>query len=133
MRVVVDTNVLVSGIIFGGIPGRILDAWIEKRFELVASPDIVDEYTRVGERLGQRHAKADVRPVLALIARSAEIVSSVPLPVSVCEDPDDDKFLACALTAEADLIVSGDRALCAVSGYEGILVLTPRQFVDQRL
>ena len=133
MRVVVDTNVLVSGIVFGGVPGRILDAWIEKRFELIVSPDIVDEYTRVGERLVQRYPKADLRPVLALIARSAESISGVSIPVSVCEDPDDDKFLACALAAGADLIVSGDRGLCAVSGHEGIPILTPRRFVDQRL
>lgn len=133
MRIVVDTNVLMSGIFFGGAPGRIIDAWRADRFRLVMSPDIVDEYLRVGDRLAQRFAGVDVPAILDLIIRNAEMAASVALPEPVCGDPDDDKFLACALTVRADLIVSGDRKLRAVSGYEGIEVVTPREFVDRWL
>ena len=133
MRIVLDTNVLMSGIFFGGVPGRILAAWREGRFELVVSPDIADEYVQVGGRLAQRFAGIDVQGILDLIVRNAEIVPSTALPEPVCDDPDDDKFLACALAARVDLIVSGDKKLLAVSGYEDVAVVTPREFSDQWL
>lgn len=133
MRVVLDTNVLLSAILFGGTPGQILDAWRAGQVELVMSPDIVDEYVRVGERLNVRHPDVDVQPSMALIVQNATIVPNTPLPGAVCDDPDDDKFLACALVSGTDIIVSGDKKLRAVSGYEGVNVLTPRQFVDRWL
>ncbi len=97
------------------------------------SPDIVDEYLRVGERLAQRFAGIDVQAVLELIIQNAEVTASAALPEPVCDDPDDDKFLACALAARADVIISGDRKLRAVSGYEGVAVATPREFLDRWL
>jgi hypothetical protein len=133
VRVVVDTNVLMSGILFSGPPGRILDAWRDDRLRLVMSPEIVDEYVRVAERLSKQYRAVDVEPILALVVQKAEVVPSVPLPQPVCDDPGDDKFLACALAATAAVVVSGDRKLRAVSGYEGVTVLTPRQFIDEWL
>ena len=123
----------MSGIFFGGVPRRILAAWREGRFELAVSPDIADEYARVGERLAQRFAGVDVQVILDLIVRNAEVVPGTALPEPVCGDPDDDKFLACALAARADLIVSGDKKLLAVSGYEAVAVTTPREFSDRWL
>jgi uncharacterized protein len=76
MRIILDTNVIISGIFFGGVP---------------------------------------------------------PLEEPACEDPDDDKFLACALAADVDVIVSGDKALLKLSGYRGIHVLAPGRFVQSRL
>ena len=133
MRVVLDTNVLLSAILFGGTPGQILDAWRAGQVELVMSPDIVDEYVRVGERLNGRYPDVELQPIVALVAQNATIVPSTPLPAEVCDDPDDDKFLACALASSTDIIVSGDKKLRAVTGYEGVNVLTPRQFVDRWL
>lgn len=133
MRVVLDTNVLLSAILFGGTPGRILAAWRAGQLELVISPDIVEEYFEIGERLSKRYSDVDVQPILALIVQNAIIVPSNPLLEDVCDDPDDDKFLACALTASTEIVVSGDKHLRAVSGHEGISVLTPRQFADQFL
>ena len=133
MRIVLDTNVLLSAILFGGTPGRILDAWRAGRVELVMSPDIVDEYVRVGERLNGRYPDVEIQPVVALVVQNATIVPSAPLPGAVCDDPDDDKFLACALASGTETVVSGDKKLRAVSGYERINVLTPRQLVDRCL
>lgn len=133
MRVVIDTNVLMSAILFGGIPGRILSAWRSGHVTLVMSSEIVHEYLRVSERLRERYPGVDAQAVLALIVERAEVVSDEPLPRPVCEDPDDDKFLACALTAGVDLVVSGDRKLLAVSAYRGVRVVTPRRFVDEWL
>lgn len=54
MKVVVDTNVLVSGIFFGGVPGRVVNAWLQGQVELVLSPSILDEYRRVGRELATK-------------------------------------------------------------------------------
>lgn len=97
------------------------------------SPDIIDEYVRVGERLTKRYPGVDVQPIAALVVQNAEVVSVNSLPDAVCEDPDDDKFLACALAASVEQIVSGDKKLRAVSGHEGIRLVMPRQFVDEWL
>jgi putative PIN family toxin of toxin-antitoxin system len=135
VRLVLDTNVLVSGIFFGGIPGRILAAWSVGEIDLVLSPDILEEYRRVGADLALRHAEraAALEPVLGLVAMNATIVDAPPLSEQVSVDPADDMFLAAALASRTGLVVSGDAHLLQVSGWRGITILTPRQFVDQFL
>ncbi|MXW00582.1 MAG: putative toxin-antitoxin system toxin component, PIN family [Holophagales bacterium] len=130
VKVVLDTNVFVSGVFFGGTPGRVLEAWRNGKAEVVLSREIVEEYVRVGEELADRFPAVDLRPALELLAVSATLVPSPPLPESVSRDTDDDKFLACALAAGADYVVSGDRDLLDVSSYKGVVVLSPRDFVD---
>ena len=133
MRVVLDTNVLLSAILFAGTPGRILEAWRNGKVELVIAPDIVDEYVRVAERLEERYDNVEIQPIIALVVQNATLVPATRLPTPVCDDPDDDKFLACARASGTHIVVSGDKKLRATSGHEGIQVLTPRQFVDQFL
>ncbi len=135
MKIVLDTNVLVSGVFFGGVPGRILTAWAVGKVALVLSPDILEEYRRVGAALGARHPEltAALEPVLALLALKASIVDAPPLGARVTEDPADDMFLAAALASRTRLIVSGDKHLLRVSGWRGITVVTPRQFADDYL
>ena len=94
------------------------------------SPEIVDEYVRVGERLNGRYPNVDIQPIVELVVQNSKIVPSPPLPHAVCDDPDDDKFLACALASRTNIVVSGDKKLRAVSGYQGVSVLTPRQYTD---
>jgi predicted nucleic acid-binding protein len=73
----------------------------------------------------------DLEPFLALLAVGAEVVLAPVLSEAVCEDRDDDKFIACALAGKCRVIVSGDKQLRAVSGYGGIEVVTPGSFVEQ--
>ena len=133
MRVVLDTNVVISGVFFGGIPGRIVTAWADRRFTLVISPEILLEYQRVGAELGTERPQLlpTWQPILALITVHATIIAAPPLPDRVGEDPDDEMFLAAALAFDTKLIVSGDPHLRAVSGWQGIRVGTPRQFHDE--
>jgi putative PIN family toxin of toxin-antitoxin system len=133
MRIVLDTNVLMSGIFFSGLPARILAAWTEGRFELVSSLEILAEYRRVGERLNKKFTSIDINPVLDLVTRETRIVEPMPVPPSACDDPDDLKFLACALAGSADCIVTGDRALLRATPFHGIEVVTPREFARQHL
>ena len=131
MRVVLDTNVFVSAVFFGGPPGRVLAAWRDGVIDVVVSREIVQEYVRVGERLSEQFPGVDLGPALDLVAAAAELVAAPPLPSVVCRDADDDKFLACALAARARYVVSGDRDLLAISPYRGVAVVRPRDFIEK--
>ena len=133
MRVVIDTNVLVSGVFFGGVPGRILQAWRDGTLTVLLSVEILHEYQRVGELLAAQHEGVDLEPFLALAAMTAQVLDAPDLPEAVCQDPDDDKFLACALAGAASVVISGDKGLRNASGWNGIEVLTPRAFADRYL
>ncbi|HUF08398.1 MAG TPA: putative toxin-antitoxin system toxin component, PIN family [Rhodothermales bacterium] len=101
--------------------------------ELVVSPEILDEYERVGEILADQFPEVDLGPIIDLVAVEAQLVLPNPLREQVCEDPDDDKFLACAITAETRFIVTGDKQLLKVTGYRGIEIISPRKFLDSHL
>ena len=133
MKVVLDTNVFVSGVFFSGPPYRILAAWQAGTIQLTVSPEILDEYRRVGEALAEDYPSVNLLPMLNFVIQNAEVVSVPLLPEVVCRDPDDDKFLACALACGGSVIVSGDKHLLNVSGYHGIEVLKPREFVNRYL
>jgi putative PIN family toxin of toxin-antitoxin system len=133
VKIVLDTNVLVSGIFFGGPPGLILEAWQDGRIELAVSLEILAEYERVADELAEQFPSIDPAPFLALVALNSEIRDCPPLHEQVCGDPDDDKFLACALATDSGCVVSGDKLLLKVSGYRGIDVIRPRDFVDRNL
>jgi putative PIN family toxin of toxin-antitoxin system len=133
MKVILDTNVFVSGAFFSGPPFQILAAWRESRVQLIISPEILEEYRRVGKILAEDHPGVRFESILEFVIQNALLVSSPPLPEGVCADPDDDKFLACALASESDIVVSGDRHLLKVSGYQNIEVLNPREFLEKHL
>jgi putative PIN family toxin of toxin-antitoxin system len=133
MRVILDTNVFVSGIFFTGPPYQILKAWHDGKLKLVISPEILEEYQRVGEALAEQFPSIDLRLILELVTIKADLVRAKSLSEPDCVDPDDDKFLACALTSKSKVIVSGDKHLLHVSGFREIRVLKPREFVDEFL
>ena len=134
-RVILDTNVLLSAVFFGGVPRGIVDAWQRGLVTLVLSAEILAEYARAGAALSRRYAgsAAHLEPILAAVAQTALVVDAPPLPRSISPDPDDDKFLACPLAADVRTIVSGDKPLRSVSGWAGIEILSPRAFVDRYL
>lgn len=128
MKVILDTNVLISRIFFGGQPGAVLDAWAEGRFELLVSPSIFDEYVRTCDRLAASHQSLEYHSVLATIVGRGHLVPDAAASGSVTDDPDDDKFMLCA-RATAAMIVSGDRHLLDLSGWEGVRVMRPHDFL----
>ena len=133
MKVVIDTNVFISGVFFKGPPNQIIQAWSEGKIQVVISLDIFKEYSRVGEELSQQFPGIDLDPILNLLYQKSDLVSVTEFSEAVCDDPDDDKFIACALSSKTKLIISGDKHLLKVSGYHGIQVLSPRKFVDEYL
>jgi putative PIN family toxin of toxin-antitoxin system len=133
MKIVLDTNVFISGVFFNGPPYQILKAWREGRIRMLISDQIFVEYQRVGELLSNDYPNVDLGPFLELMAINTEFVIPKKLQNPVCEDPDDDKFIACAIAGKSKIIISGDKHLLKVSGYKGIKVLKPRKFVDENL
>lgn len=133
MRIVLDTNVLASGLLFSGPPATILVAVESGRIGLVLSPEVIEEYSRVVEALLEQYPRVGASEALGRVIASAEIFTPVTPLRPVCTDPDDDKFFACALAGKARVIVSGDKHLRKASGSLEVDVLTPRAFVDSRL
>lgn len=131
MRVVLDTNVLISGIFFSGPPAQILKAWNDGAVQFVVSNEILEEYFEVGERLSLRYPDIEITQILVLIVQNSQIVKVAPLPEPVSSDSDDDKFLACAAASDTKVIISGDSDLLTVSGYENVQVIAPREFADR--
>jgi putative PIN family toxin of toxin-antitoxin system len=132
MRVILDTNVILSAIFFGGIPGRILNATRDGELTIVLSLEILDEYRATAERLAKKF-DVEYEEILDWIAVHSEMVAAPELSEPVCADPDDDKFITCALASKAKIICSGDKHLLDVNGYRGIEILRPRAFVDRHL
>lgn len=132
MRIIVDTNVLASGLFFPGIPLKILKDINQDKYRTVVSQEIVDEYKRTIDKLAERFPDViNANTQLELIVLSSDICQPQKLIEPVCADPDDDKFIACAIASKTKIIISGDKHLLNVSGYKDIEVLTPRQFVEK--
>jgi len=73
LRIVMDTNVFVSGVFFSGPPFQILEAWQAREFELIVSREILNEYRRVGEILGEEHPGVDLKRVLNFVVEHAKV------------------------------------------------------------
>ncbi|MBS0289894.1 MAG: putative toxin-antitoxin system toxin component, PIN family [Proteobacteria bacterium] len=129
MKVVLDTNVLMSAIFWKGLPGKILEFWSSNLFTLVITEEIFAEFKEVAGILQKRYKVANVEPILNLIAINAHFIHPLVVNYPKCTDPDDDKFIAAAVSSKAKYIVTGDKALLKVAVYEGGKIVTPKEFV----
>ena len=131
MNVVIDTGVIVAAIFWRNEPRRCLAAFARRRFQLYVTDSILEEYERVALKLkAEECLTLDPAPALAWILRKAQRIHPVRLPRFTCRDPQDDKFLECAIAAHAKHLVSRDRDLLALEKPFGIEVVTPRQFLS---
>ena len=129
MKVVIDTNIFVSSF-FGGNPRKIVDLWRDGKITLCLSKDILDEYIEVLQRIGLKGG-VEIQELLSLFAKGFNILfTTKTLHIrTVKDDPEDDKFIECAVALKAEAIITGDKALKAMNGYMGIKILTPQQFL----
>ena len=129
MKVVIDTNVFVSSF-FGGNPRKIIDLWKKGKISLCVSKNILDEYIEVLQRIGLGDGR-EVEELLSLFAKGFNILFTTKTPKikAVRDDPDDDKFIECAVRLKAEVIITGDKALKVMNEYMGIKILTPQQFL----
>ncbi len=128
-RVVLDTNIIVSGLGWRGAPHDIVRACLDHRHELVSSPDLLVEVDRVLRYPKFRFSSSEILDYLALLTAAAEIVRP-DFQLAVIEaDPTDNRVLECALAGGAEAIVSGDDHLLDLAEFEKIPILRPREFL----
>lgn len=133
MRAVIDTNVLLAGLLWVGPPHRLLEHVRAGTVAMISSPALLAELADVIGRskfdtiLTRTHTSRE--RTLAEVRRLAEVVDPPPLPQPVCRDPDDDRVLALAIAAQVDLIVSGDDDLLSLGSFEGIRIVAPAEAV----
>jgi uncharacterized protein len=135
LRIVLDTNIAISGLVWRGPPHQLLVALAEDKFTAHTSYALVSEVTRklLGSKLGAELLKRDISAQQLVLSYGAlcEIVSPAPLTGPVCRDPDDDAVLACAKAAQANLIVSGDQDLLVLQAFDGIPIVTAVQALER--
>jgi putative PIN family toxin of toxin-antitoxin system len=129
MRFVLDTNVLVSGLFFGGKPGRILDWWLATDNTLLVTEAVLAEYDAVLTRLAKRYPSVPAKRLFQQVALRSQLVEGADVPLGACPDASDLKFLACALGGDGKWIISGDKHLLGVDGWRGLRVVSPAAFV----
>jgi uncharacterized protein len=134
IRVVLDTNVLISALLFTGPPSRLVPLWRERRVVLLLSKDVYIEYLRVLAfpkfKLSGEEIKALVEEYVLPFAEMATVAET---PAIIRDDPADDKFLALAAVGRARYIVSGDKHLLALREYRRVKIVTPREFLDSEI
>jgi len=128
MRLVVDTNVLISGIHWGGIPAEIIRAWAGSRIQVVCTAGIIEEYGAVVRRMNPGLAASEIDHLLSFLIGRSEIVQPNHWFKVVLDDPGDNKFIDCAFHAQANLIISGDKHLLQLVKFGPIRILSPSQF-----
>ena len=129
IRVVADTNVYISALMFGGLPGKFLDLAFSGSFLLTISLPLLDE---LNEKLRTKFAVSitDMEVIHTKLENVLQLVSPDMVLDIVKDDPDNNRVLECAVAAEVEYVVSGDRHLLKLGSYEGIPVLTVRQFLN---
>lgn len=131
MKVVIDTNVLVSTLLFGGIPGRFVDLWKNSGIAPLVSADIMAEYLRVLAYSKFRLTGEEINHLLMHeILPWFETVAAPEGARFVSADPADDKFIWCAMAGGAEWIISGDDHLLACANCP-VSVLTPAAFLEK--
>ena len=135
LRVLLDTNVLVSGLIGRAAPPRqLLDAWLDGRYTLVTSLYQVQEldhvlaYPRIASRLAL--SAAELETILAALLSQAEVVTTQCDLPHVTLDPKDDPLVAAAVLGRVDYLVSGDQDILELEAYAGVKTITPLAFLD---
>lgn len=131
MKLVIDTNVVISGIFWTGIPNEILTNWFYGRFEVFISASILKEYEEVLKRMQSGLTSKEIHKWIELIITHSSIVAPQGNLKIIEADPDDDKFIECALYGEAVYIVSRDKHLLNLQEYEGIKIVSPSQFFNE--
>jgi len=93
----------------------------------------VDEYQRVGKELGKQFPQIDIDPFMELLMIEGHLIDPPILSNSICSDPDDEKFIECAVASQTKIIISGDKLLLNLSGHKNIEIIKPRLFLEKHL
>ncbi len=132
IRVVLDTNTLISALLFSGTASRLVPLWQSRRIAVLVSKEILQEYLRVLAypkfQLGDHEIRALVEEELLPFAETIRVRRRLAV---VRRDPEDDKFLECAVAGRAKHLVTGDRDLRELGSFRGITILTVGEFLER--
>ena len=132
MNIVVDTNIIISGIFFGGNPKRIINAILDSKVNAYISKEILNEYFEIiNEMIFSKGESIDLSFISLLIDRFNIIETTSKIDIS--RDPDDNKFIECAVDSNSIYIVSGDDDLLSIKNYHNIEIITAKEFCERHL
>ena len=129
MNVVIDTNVIASAMFFGGRPRQLLELLMNHRIHAYVTQEIINEYQDTSNELISRYPNKPVLLPLNLIIKECHLIESQS-KITVCRDPDDDKFLECAIDSKCLYIVSGDKDLLSIKNYRDVQIVTVADFLN---
>ena len=130
LGIVLDTNVLVSGLLFTGPPHQLLSLVLSGTAELIASPILLNELERVLRLKFPQHLQA-IHDTLQSVTERATLVFPTEQLTVISEDPSGNRILECALAGRADVIISGDRHLLVLKTFRGIPIHSPHDFLAE--
>ena len=130
LKVVIDTNIFVSALLGSKNSCHILDAFLDGKFDLVISEELLHELADVTTRpkFSGLILQKESESLLELLEDDAERVSSKE-KLRICRDPKDNTILECAIAGKVDVVVSGDKDLLALHPFKGISIFSPFQFL----
>ncbi|MFH0727614.1 MAG: putative toxin-antitoxin system toxin component, PIN family [Pseudomonadota bacterium] len=114
-------------------PSQILKAWEKQRLQIMLCQQILDEYLRVADELSSKYPSVDITPIIELLTIYGQFIDTKGVDISICEDPDDDKFIECAIAGKCKIIVSGDSHLLKLAEYKGVKIVKPLDFMEEYL
>ena len=131
MKILIDTNILISALFFGKFPKEFLNEVLDENFEICINDKIFSEYERT---IARKIAKKKVldETLYEKFLGEVRFFESIS-DLKICRDPDDDKFINCAIDAKAIYIVSGDNDLLTIKNFAGIEIVTAREFYEKYL
>jgi uncharacterized protein len=131
IKVVLDTNVLVSALLFKKETSKILDLWKSEKIIPLLSMETFDEFRKVLEYPRFSLSKAEINYLIYKeVLPYFEVIEIKSKIKGVCRDPNDDKFLSCALSAKAKFIVSGDKDLYELKTYKSVRIIKPADLLS---
>ncbi len=128
LKAVIDTNVFVSAFLTDGIGAKIIKRWKKDEFILITSKEILQEVSEVLKRLGAPDTY--IARLMKLIQQKAKIVKP-NFKVQICRDPDDNKFIDCAIKGNASIIVTSDQDLKDIGEYKNIIIISAKELLEQ--
>ena len=130
-RVVLDTNIILSALLFKGKLSEIVELWENRSFIPLISKEIFKELQRTLAYPKFHLTKNETQLIInSYILPYFEVVDVVNPLNNVCRDKDDDKFISCAISGDSDLIVSGDMDLLSLKSYKNVKIITPTEFTS---
>ena len=129
--VVLDTNVLISALVFGGKPRKVLDRIIKGQLKMAVSKEILDEMEGVLTSRKFQYSRQISHSIRNALEEVADLITPQKTVKAIKNDPDDNRILECALAAGADIIISGNRHLLELKQYRGINIITPSDFLNK--